>query len=278
MEGVMMRKGDRVAVAIRNRDQIVVRKESWKRLEVPFRNWLFFRGFFAMIESMLNGVRAVRWSSDMIADKGSEYGRVPLWYLPLALLLTFGIFVVVPQFLVVAIGSVAGLETFADTALFHLAVGFSKVFVFVSYLGALRLTSDGKRLYSYHGAEHKVVNCYEAGKPLTIANAQREIRIHTRCGTTFLFIAIIFSALLFTIAFPLIGIANQWIVVLLKLLMIPAIAGVSFELLMKFGKHLPPALWMQRLTTAEPTRSQLEVAIFALNAAVSDTYLHERES
>ena len=205
----------------------------------------------------------------MNSGEEASFGKISVLYILLSLALTFGIFIALPQIIVYVAGLFVGAGWIANSTSvgFHLLVGAAKLLVFVLYFVALGSMSAGKRLFSYHGAEHKVANCYEdSDSKLTPFNAKRHSRIHVRCGTTFLFIAILFSILVYTVVFSFIGIQSQIVMLAVKLLLLPFLAGGAYEFLMKWGAKVPPALWMQKLTTREPSSAQLEVAIAALEA------------
>jgi uncharacterized protein YqhQ len=166
-------------------------------------------------------------------------------------------------------------EYLPNTILYNLVEGGLRVAIFIAYLAAMSLLPDIRRVFQYHGAEHKVVHAYEAGEPLTPKSAERFSTAHMRCGTTFIVIVLVISILIFS----LFGRPALWLRIVERLAIIPLVAIISYEIIKVAGKHenanamrvvMAPGLWLQRLTTREPDTGQLEVAIDALTAAVGE--------
>ena len=270
IEGVMMQNGDRVAVAVRrtNDNEIVVRDlPTSKRLrklgEIPF-----VRGLFRLYDMLSLGIRALNMSA-RIAYPDQEEELTSGWgmlMVAVAVIIAVGAFVVLPLYIV---NSVPSLRT-GNSILFNLVEGAIRIIFFLIYLLAISRMKDIHRVFQYHGAEHKTVYTYEAGEELTVANARKYTTLHPRCGTAFLMIVLVISILIFSLA----GNPVLWLKILSRLLLLPVVAGISYEALRFSGKqydnHLwvrllvKPGLWLQLLTTAEPTDAMIEVAIASI--------------
>ena len=270
IEGVMMQNGDRVAVAVRrtNDSAIVVRDlPTSKRLrklgEIPF-----VRGLFRLYDMLSLGIRALNMSA-RIAYPDQEEELTSGWgmlMVAVAVIIAVGAFVVLPLYIV---NSVPSLRT-GNPILFNLVEGAIRIIFFLLYIIAISRMKDIHRVFQYHGAEHKTVYTYEAGEELTVANARKYTTLHPRCGTAFLMIVLVISILIFSLA----GNPVLWLKILSRLLLLPVVAGISYEALRFSGKqydnHLwvrllvKPGLWLQLLTTAEPTDDMIEVAIASI--------------
>ena len=270
IEGVMMQNGDRVAVAVRrtNDNEIVVRDlPTSKRLrklgEIPF-----VRGLFRLYDMLSLGIRALNMSA-RIAYPDQEEELTSGWgmlMVAVAVIIAVGAFVVLPLYIV---NSVPSLRT-GNSILFNLVEGAIRIIFFLAYIIVISRMKDIHRVFQYHGAEHKTVYTYEAGEELTVANARKYTTLHPRCGTAFLMIVLVISILIFSLA----GNPVLWLKILSRLLLLPVVAGISYEALRFSGKqydnHLwvrllvKPGLWLQLLTTAEPTDDMLEVAIASI--------------
>ncbi len=270
IEGVMMQNGDRVAVAVRrtNDKQIVVRDlPTSKRLrklgEIPF-----VRGLFRLYDMLVLGIRALNMSAK-IAFPDQEEEMSSAWsvlMIGLAVVIATGAFIVLPLYIA---NSVPSLRT-GSAILFNLVEGAIRIIFFLAYIFAIARMKDIHRVFQYHGAEHKTVYTYEAGEELTVENARKYTTLHPRCGTAFLMIVLIISILVFSLA----GNPVLWLKILSRLLLLPVVAGISYEALRFSGKEydnhwwvrflVKPGLWLQLLTTAEPTDDMLEVAIASI--------------
>lgn len=283
IEGVMMKKGDDLAKAVRKDGRIIVEKSKWKSSKETFRNTPFVRGAFLLWDSMRNGLEALRWSSEIVNDtqqkKDSIFSDGEVIF---AIMLTFALFFALPHLVTTFLFS--SLSGFA----FHGVVGVFKLSIFLLYISLISRTSEVKRVFSYHGAEHKVVNAYEDGNlhqnPSSIS---RYSRFHTRCGTSFMFIVLMVSIVLFSLLFgPLpatfVGgsaILTTLFLILLKIPLLIPIAGISYEIFTVAAANstkwwakplLVPGMVIQRLTTREPTWIQIEVAKAALVAVLEE--------
>jgi len=286
IEGVMMKAPRRLCVAVRQSSGgIVVKNEPFRPLSarVPFLGWPFLRGPVVLGETLVQGMKALNFSAQQaLEEEGEEMGS---WALGLTMLVAIlagiGLFVAAPHLLSLWLGSLRGFDE--QSLAFHLVDGVIKMAIFVAYLWLISLMGEVKRVFQYHGAEHKSIYCFEAGEELTVANARRHSRLHPRCGTAFLLVVLMISILVFAMAFPLLprlaeaAWLNQLAQIGLKILLMLPIAGVSYEIIKLAGKKggqgfwgvmLWPGLQMQRLTTKEPTDEQIEIALTALRAAV----------
>jgi uncharacterized protein YqhQ len=195
----------------------------------------------------------------------------------LGLLFSVVLFILLPNFLTGLIRQFAGFSetrSAGQTILANLIEGLIRIIFFVSYLALATRMKDIKRVWMYHGAEHKAIACYESRQDLTVENCRSFSRFHPRCGTAFLFIVIIVSIIVFSFA----GWWDRWLNLLIRFALVPVVAGIAYEILRVAGRHdnlltrvmTAPGLWLQRLTTAEPDDSMLEVAIVALEAVIPD--------
>jgi uncharacterized protein YqhQ len=278
LEGVMMRGVSTWAVAVRApHGEIQVTSEplvSWAKRNRILR-WPVIRGIVALAESLKIGFRALAISANaqLIEEDGEEPEPIGgfTWTLTivLSLVLAIGLFFVVPVSATSLIKDQLG-----SAVLFWLVEGVLRTAIFIGYLAAISRLPDLRRVFEYHGAEHKTISCYEAGDRLTPARAEVYSRLHPRCGTSFLLIVMVLAIFVFA---P-IGLPAWYWLVLSRILGIPLIAGLSYEVIKWAGKHrrkrwvravMWPGLMLQNLTTREPDREQLAVAIAALEAVLA---------
>ncbi|MBW3013307.1 DUF1385 domain-containing protein [Candidatus Woesearchaeota archaeon] len=271
IEGVMMKGKNKIAIAVRKPNKkIVVKKQKLdsKFYKSRLLNSFLIRGIFVLIDTLIIGISALSFSANEAVDKKEEKlgkGAIALT-IGVAVLLAVGLFIVLPLFL-------TRLVTESHGFMFNFVDGVIRIGVFLVYIGGISFMKDVKRLFQYHGAEHKSVFCYESGKELTVKNAKGFSCLHPRCGTTFIIIVLVISILLFSILT-----SPSWIAkFLIRLAFIPVIAAVSYEFIRWGAKHydnplvkmvIAPGLAMQLLTTREPDDKQLEVAISALKACL----------
>ncbi len=263
IEGVMIRSNKRTAAA--------ARKPNGKIVETTYRNPSpagglnvpFIRGILYLWDHLVLGFRALSWSADQQTGEDEE---ITGWTLTLA----FGASFIVAVLLFVVAPYYLSRVLFApNTFTFNLFDGILRLVIFLGYLSCISLMPDVRRLFAYHGAEHKAVYCYEADKPLTVANVQKFSTKHPRCGTSL----IIFVIAVSIIVFSLIRFSWYWNL-LLRILVIPLIGGISYELLKATSRvrwlawAQSPGIWLQHITTREPDRKQVEVAIAAVKRAV----------
>jgi len=278
LEGVMMRGISVWAVAVRTPEgQIEVESESIKPWAQRHRAWRLpiIRGVVALAESMKIGFKALAISANAQLEEDEEGEKEEIggfvWGLTifLSLLLAVGLFFVVP----VGITSIFK-DKLGSPLLFWLVEGILRTGIFIAYIAAISKMPDLRRVFEYHGAEHKTISCYEAGLPLEPETAQRFSRLHPRCGTSFLLVVMIVAIFVFA---P-IGLPAWYLLMLTRIVGVPIIAGISFELIKQAGKHrrhrwvraiMWPGMQLQLLTTREPDLSQLAVAIAALEAVLA---------
>lgn len=288
IEGVMMRSKNRLAIAVRLPDgTIEVHERPWYSLtNRSFLKKPFIRGFPILLETLVNGIKALNWSASQAVDE--EEGELSNWHLVLsmgvAIAAALGLFVVVPHFFSVGM-ELLGYGGDVDSLSFHAWDGLFKMLIFIGYIWVISFVPDIKRVFQYHGAEHKVIWTYEAGGKLMPANARLNSRLHPRCGTAFMLFVLTVSILLYSVLVPLLMhvyvpqafIFKHLYIVSVKLLLMAPISAAAYELI-KFaarneGRLLCkvvcwPGLALQMLTTREPDDRQLEVAIAALKCAV----------
>ena len=275
LEGVMMKNKDKYAVAVRKPDgKIEVELENYqgvlhgsKLKEIPF-----IRGIFNFIDSLVLGMRCLNFSASFYdeddgkksGDNGGEKLLTSLITV-FSVVLAVGIFVVLPYYL-----SSLTNSYLRNDSLVIIIEGVIRIAVFLLYVFGISLMRDIRRLYRYHGAEHKCINCIERGRPLTVKNAMRSSRLHKRCGTSFIFFVLFVSIILFFF----IRVDNVYQKVILRVLLMPVIAGISYEIIRLAGRSnnifvriiSAPGMLVQRMTTKEPDEDMVEVAIAAVEA------------
>ena len=273
VEGVMMRGQDHWAVAVREpAGDIYVESHDVDSLAARQKIWRapFFRGILVLGQSLRIGIRALMIASNHATDEDEELTSTQIGIaLTIALVAFVVIFVLGPTTLFVWLQD----QVDAHGVLVNVAEGVFRVGLFVGYLWVLGRTKDIHRVFEYHGAEHKVVYTWEADEELTVANARTKQRQHPRCGTSFLMIVMLVSI----VAFSVVKFDSLLLNLLVRILLIPVIAGVSYEIIRASAKSSAqwffsvitrPGLWLQNITTKEPDDSQLEVAIYALKESL----------
>ena len=305
IEGVMMNGPKGAALSVRNtKGEIITEFMNIKhaRDKVKFLGWPFIRGIVNFIESMIIGYKSLMRSADLSGQMEDEtdpekMSKLDRWLNDhmgpkmfaaitgvasvLAVVIGMGLFVYLPTFLVDIIDEhlfASSLQKFH--ALFE---GLMRAVIIVIYMWAVSKMKDIHRVFMYHGAEHKTIFCYEKGLPLTVENIRGCRRFHPRCGTSFIFIVLITSIIVSSIVsliFPqLTESSNRIIWILVKLILVlPVVTGISYELIKYAGRHdniltkvfSAPGLWMQRITTKEPTDDMIEVAIASVKAVITD--------
>ncbi len=297
MEGVMMRCKERLAIAVRRPDGvIVVDHRPW--FSLTRRPWLtrpWIRGFPILVETMVNGIKALNYSAMQVAQSDDDAQELKPWHLVatlcVSIAMALGLFVVLPH--VFTIGMTwLGLATDVEGISFHVWDGLFKFIIFISYILAISLVADIRRVFQYHGAEHKVIWAYEQGGPITASSAILHSRLHPRCGTTFLLFVLSISIFLHTVLVPLLLMAwspestifKHAYIIVVKLLMMVPISAMAYELI-KIAARLNGTLWgkllsapgmlLQMLTTHEPDQKQVEVAIAALHQVIGPEAANE---
>ena len=295
IEGIMMKNGDDYATAVRKPDgTIEVKKDTYVSLteKVKILSLPFIRGIFNFADSMVLGMKSLTWSASFFEDdEGSEPGRFELFLdkvfgeklekalmafvMVFSMIMAIGIFMVLPMFL----SNIFRKFIPSDTVMAVLE-GMIRITIFIVYIKLISRMEDIKRTFMYHGAEHKCINCVEHGMPLTVENVRKSSKEHKRCGTSFLLIVMVISILFFMV----IRVENVWLRAASRIILIPVIAGVSYEFLRLAGRSNScvvnalsrPGMWMQALTTTEPDDSMIEVAIAAVEAVFDwKAYLKE---
>ncbi|HNW45823.1 MAG TPA: DUF1385 domain-containing protein [Thermotogota bacterium] len=275
IEGVLMR-AKKTAIAVRQPDRKIVTREYDKPMLIkrfPVLGTPFIRGVCVLWDSMYMGIVALSWSAEVSSqDTGEELKKKDIvGAILFALALAIGLFVLAPFLVAQLIPAIK-----EDPVSFALFEGIIRVAILVLYIWAVSRSKDVKRVFEYHGAEHKTVHAYEAGVELTVNEVRKYSRIHPRCGTSFLFITMIAAIIVLIIANSIWQV-GFWQKLLIRILFIPVIASISYEFLRFTAKHLDnplfralawPGMLLQRLTTAEPDDDQLEVAIVSLKSAV----------
>ncbi|OPJ55278.1 DUF1385 domain-containing protein [Alkalithermobacter paradoxus] len=288
IEGVMMKSENKVAVAVRKPNkEIDLNKRnlnSWVRKK-GLNNIPFIRGSFILIESMLDGVRSLNYSAEFFEEDEEEPSKfdeflnnifkektndvIIYFSIFLSLIFSVGLFILLPTFL----GGI--LKNFTQNILIlNLFEGIIRILIFIGYVSLISMNNDIKRVFQYHGAEHKAIHCYEKNLPLDVDNARDFTTLHPRCGTNFMFIVMIVSMLLFS----LFGWPNPFLRMVYRLLCLPIVSGIAYEIIKVAGKYdnsfvkvlALPGMYLQKITTKEPDDEQLEVALVALKAVIGD--------
>ena len=292
MEGVMMRNGSKYAVAVRKPDkEIVVDVKNTRDINDLWHKIPIIRGMVSFIDSLVIGLKTLMYSASFFEDEDvpdkstlseeelkklekkekAELGGT----LVLSLVLALGIFFALPYFIAL------GLSAITDSSAFiAFAEGVIRIAIFLGYVAFISKMEDIKRTFMYHGAEHKCINCVEAGLPLNVENVKKSTRFHKRCGTSFIFIVFIISVFVFMF----ISFDNTWIKLGARLLLIPVIAGISYEFIRLAGRYdnsivnaiSKPGLWLQRLTVMEPDEEMIEVGIASVEAVFDWKDFQER--
>lgn len=293
IEGILMRGPDKQAIVVRSKEGLVTKVEDRKLVSqrYPILGWPIIRGSAVFLGSVIQGVKALMFSADYFPDEDlGEPDKLDQWleaHVPaeklqsvlvtvsviLSLGLTLLLFMILPTFL-------AGLiDPFINSALVHnLVEGVVKIAIFMAYLILVSRQKDVRRVFQYHGAEHKTIFCYEAGLPLTVENARIQPRHHPRCGTSFLFVVIVVSILASSAVFTFVDWRSFWVRLGLHLLLLVPVVGVTYEFNRLVGAHdnwltrllSAPGMWMQNFTTNEPDDAMLEVAIEAMKLVIPD--------
>lgn len=284
LEGVMMRSKDDYAVAIRKPNgEIEVEVDVFHGCvrENRITQFPFIRGVFNFIDSLRLGMKTLNYSASFYEDEEAQETKLDKALTRLAgdngekilmgittvisVVLAVGIFILLPYFLSSRLS-----EYIRNDSLLAILEGIIRIAIFFAYVVGISLMKDIHRLYQYHGAEHKCINCIEKGRPLTVHNAMRSSRIHKRCGTSFLFFVMFVSIILFFF----IRVQHPALRIVLRILLIPVIAGISYEIIRLAGRSdnvfvraiSAPGMLLQRLTTKEPDESMVEVAIKSVEA------------
>ena len=304
IEGIMMRGPKKDAIVIRGKDGLSLEVSDRKLPpDGSFKKWPFFRGMFTFFDSQVTGVKALMRSADLAPEEYNEepskfdqwlekklgnekFQQAIIWIAAfLGLGMSIGLFFLLPML----------VSSFFDRWIPNLLVlnlfeGLVRMCIFMAYMILVSRMGEMKRVFSYHGAEHKTIRCYEAGLPLTVENVRKMTRLHPRCGTSFLLVVMVISIVVFSIAssglltlIPALAAIQgsflyRLIMILFKLLLLPVVVGITYEINRWAGKHdnaftrilTAPGMWMQNFTTNEPDDSMIEVAIQAVEAVLPE--------
>ncbi|MEF2838701.1 MAG: DUF1385 domain-containing protein [Oscillospiraceae bacterium] len=304
IEGIMMRGPEKDAIVIRGKEGVTV--EVTPRKLPPkgsFKTWPFFRGMFSFFDAQVTGVKALMRSADLAPEEMQEQpSKFDLWMekklgnekfqqavigiaVAMGMGLSIGLFFLLPM----VIGGFFD-RWIQSTVGLNLVEGLIRMVIFMAYMLLVSRMEEMKRVFSYHGAEHKTIRCYEAGLPLTVENVRIQTRMHPRCGTSFLLIVMVISILIFSVASS--GLLSvlpgleamrgtflyRLIMILFKLLLLPVVVGITYEINRMVGRYdnaftralSAPGLWMQNFTTNEPDDSMIEVAIAAVQEVLPE--------
>ncbi len=302
IEGIMMLGPEKCSTVVRAKDGIHKKIEERKKPKEGFsiKKLPFIRGLFNFWTSMKTGVSAMMYSAEFMLDEEDEtppekQSKLDQWLeeklstgafttvaVILGMCLSVGLFIVLPSL----IGSFIR-QWIPNEWVHNLVEGAIRVVILVGYMYLMSLMKDMKRVFAYHGAEHKTIRCYEAKLPLTVENVSKQTRLHPRCGTSFLFVVVFLSILVFSVASILLkpitpvfdsAILNALMRVVLKLLLLPIVVGVAYEFNRLAGRYdnwftrflSAPGMWLQYITTKEPDESMMEVAIEALTDVIPE--------
>ena len=280
IEGIMMRGPEKTSLAVRlpNGSLDV---ETWENPKITawYKKTPFVRGIFNFVDTMRLGYKCLMKSADKAGFDEGEPDKIDLWLnrhfgkkatavltgfaSVIAVVAAVLMFLILPTFAVKGLDMLLPLGGFAS-----LIEGLIKIAILVGYMAAVSRMKDIHRMFQYHGAEHKTIFCYEAGEELTVENVRRQRRFHPRCGTSFLLIVVIVSVLVTSF----VTWSNPWLRVVLKILLLPVVVGISYEIIKLAGRYTnlctrmisAPGMWLQHITTQEPEDDMIEVAIASL--------------
>ncbi len=292
MEGVMMRGPFKTAVAVRKPDgEIAIKVDTnGTKKKSAFARLPIIRGCVSFFESMVIGIKALMYSAEFVDVEGDEDEKeskfekwlddkfgdkvkdiVIYFSIFVSLIMSVGLFILLPTVITRGLEALFSAQTKAFTGIME---GIVRMVIFLSYMVLISQMKDIKRVFEYHGAEHKTIACYEAGDELTPENAMKYTRLHPRCGTSFLLFVMIISIILFS-CLPRTGIFLR---LLMRLALLPVVAGLSYEVIKLAGRSknkfvaalTKPGLWLQKITTREPDEHQLEVAITSIKNVIPE--------
>ena len=268
----MMMRGRRHVVTTVRRpdgDLVVSRQPLAGFFTGRIRKLPLVRGVVVLVEAMLIGMKSLLFSASVaMEEEGEKVSSAYLWAMvAFSLVFSVALFFLTPLFITKAVGP-------SDSpVLFNLVEGLIRVAIFVGYLKLVSLMPDLKRVFAYHGAEHKTINAYEAGAPLEVEETRKYPKAHMRCGTSFLFVVVVIAV----VVFALVGLPSIWMMILSRVVLVPVIAAIGYEITYFSARHsdnalvrlvMLPGLWLQSMTTREPDDRQLEVAIASLKELI----------
>lgn len=281
IEGVLIRGPKKYVVAVRKGKKIISKNRKIPSKQNKFLKLPFIRGFVNLVEMLVIGTKALMWSADQQIEKGERIGKKEMAFsFIFAIFFGIAIFIMLPYI----ITNFIGFYEETKPLLFNLIDGIIRISFFLLYIAAISLMKDVRILFQYHGAEHKAIHCYEKGKKLSVANVKKFTTLHPRCGTAFIMIVLVVAIVTFSILTPAIfmlfpkllsmhAFPRRLILILIRLSLLPLIAGISYEFLKFSAKYdnkpimkmfIWPGLLMQKITTQEPNNKQIEVAIYSL--------------
>jgi len=304
IEGIMMRGPKKDAIVIRGKDGLTVEVSDRKlNPEKSFKNWPFFRGMFNFFDSQVTGVKALMRSADLAPEEYAEepskfdkwleekLGNEKFEKAVIGFAVAMGLGMSIMLFFLLPMVVSSFFDKWLDSALvLNLFEGIVRMCIFMAYMLLVSRMNEMKRVFSYHGAEHKTIRCYEAGLPLTVDNVRKMTRLHPRCGTSFLLVVMVISILVFSVAssallavFPGLEamrgtLLYRLLMIVFKLALLPIVVGITYEINRWAGKHdnaftrilTAPGMWMQNFTTNEPDDSMIEVGIAAVQAVLPE--------
>ena len=304
IEGIMMRGPKKDAIVIRGKDGLTLEVSDRKiNPEGSFKTWPFFRGMFNFFDAQVTGVKALMRSADLAPEEyAEEPSKFDLWLenklgneafqkaiigiaVFLGMAMSIGLFFLLPMV----------VSSFFDRWIPNMLVlnlfeGIVRMVIFMGYMILVSRMNEMRRVFAYHGAEHKTIRCYEAGLPLTVENVRQMTRLHPRCGTSFLLVVMVISIIVFSIAssallalIPALAAIQgtflyRLLMIVFKLALLPIVVGITYEINRWAGKHdtpftrilTAPGMWIQNFTTNEPDDSMIEVAIRAVEAVLPE--------
>ena len=271
IEGVMMRDANKTATAVRlpnGEIEVETHPVTSIRERYPVLNLPLIRGSVIMVESLVIGMRALSFSAQAAGEEDEQMTKKEI-----AMTILFALVLASVLFIVIPTGAAHLAAAYTDDpVVFNLIEGGIRLLVFLLYIWGISFMGGIRRVFQYHGAEHKTIHCYEAGEALTVENVQKFPRLHPRCGTNFLLIVMV-VAIVFHVFF---GWPDLWLRILSRLAVLPVVAGVSYEIIRFAGRSenrivrimITPGLWLQYLTTRQPADEMVEVAIESLKAVL----------
>ena len=304
IEGIMMRGPKKDAIVIRKNEELVVEVSDRKLpSEKSIKKWPFLRGMFTFFDSQVTGVKALMRSADLAPEESqTEPSKFDKWLekklgnekfqkaivgvsVFLGLAMSIGLFFLLPAVIVGFLD-----QWIPNTLVLNLVEGLVRMTIFMGYMLLVSRMKEMKRVFAYHGAEHKTIRCYEAGLPLTVENVRLQTRLHPRCGTSFLLVVMVISILVFSLASTLLltlipGLAAmqgsflyRLIMIVCKLLLLPIVGYITYEINRWVGRHdnwltrilAAPGMWMQKFTTNEPDDDMIRVGIAAVEAVLPE--------
>ena len=304
IEGIMMRGPKKDAIVVHTKEGLHV-EVSVRKLnsEGSFKNWPFFRGVFNFFDAQVTGVKALMRSADLAPEEyDEEPSRFEKWLeskldsekfqkviIGLAVAMGLGLSIFLFFLLPMVVGSF--FDRWIDSTLgINLVEGLIRMCIFMAYIILVSRMGEMKRVFAYHGAEHKTIRCYEMGLPLTVENVRQQTRLHPRCGTSFLLVVMVTSILVFSVASSALlsavpalaamrgSFLYRLIMIVFKLLLLPVVVGITYEINRWAGRHdnwltgiiSAPGMWMQNFTTNEPDDAMIEVGIAAVQAVLPE--------